>query len=228
VPIWDVPNLWPGGECWIIGGGSSMPRQFGVPEDTIQKVMTREVGYDAYSPYLAKIHDKHIIGINNAYWLGPWVDVLFFGDCPWYVKHRLALAEFPGLKVSCCPRFANSPKSIEGIKGLRRNPDRRLGITPNKRKLSWNGNSGAAAINLAVHFGAKRIALLGFDMRPGKDGKTHSHSLHGVTKPKTFERHLRGFPQIAEDAKALGVEIINASPDSAVDVFPRVSVEELL
>ena len=36
---WFVPRMWNDGECWILGGGSSLPRQFGVPESVIEKVM---------------------------------------------------------------------------------------------------------------------------------------------------------------------------------------------
>ena len=43
-----------------------------------------------------------------------------------------------------------------------------------------------------------------------------------------FHRHLRGFPQIAKDAKQMGVEILNASPDSAIECFRKVTVKELL
>jgi hypothetical protein len=39
---------------------------------------------------------------------------------------------------------------------------------------------------------------------------------------------MRGFKQIAIDAKNLGIEIINASPDSDIKEFRKVSVKELL
>jgi len=227
MPAWQVPNFWQGETCWIIGGGHSVPRQFDVPENIIHSVMNNELPLSAYSPYLSQLHGQRIIGINNAYSMGEWIDIVFFGDCPWYTIHRSALATFPGLKVSCCPRFVNKKKE-NFVKGLKKNPDRRFGITQNKTKVSWNGNSGSAAINLAVHLGVKKIILLGFDMCPGEDGNTHFHSFHGKTKKATLARHLRGFPQIAKDAKELGIEIINASPDSAIKEFLKVSVKDLL
>jgi hypothetical protein len=46
--------------------------------------------------------------------------------------------------------------------------------------------------------------------------------------PFSFTKHLLGFPVIAKDAKARGIEIINASPESVIDVFPKCNVKDLL
>ena len=225
---WTAPELWPDGECWIIGGGPSMARQFGVPEDVVQKVMTGEYRPSALSPHLTPIHDKHVIAVNNAYMIGTWIDVEFFGDSAWYLVHRKKLAEWPGLKVSCAPREGSLTK--DGIKYLAKDRHRRFGISRDKTKVSWNANSGAAAISMAAHFGAKRIILLGFDMKLDKANVSHWHGAHspGKKAKNPFPRHLKGFKAISEDAKAMGIEIINASPDSAIVEFPRVSLEVLI
>lgn len=226
--IWRAPAIWDGGECFIIGGGESMPRQFGVPEDIIAKVTSGEARPSAYSSCLSPIHDRHVIGVNNAYMLGTWLDAVFFGDCAWYNVHRLKLAEWPNLKVTCCNRFENRPpQSMEGIKYLKKDSGHRQGISRDRRKVSWNSNSGAAAISLACHFGVRRIILLGFDMNLGWGGASHWHRGHG-NKRQPFKKHLRGFPTIADDARALGVEILNANPRSAIDAFPKVELKEVL
>ena len=75
--LWQVPKMWEGGECWIIGGGPSMPLQFGVPEDVVRGVLAGQLPFSTYSPFLSPIHDKHVIGINAAFLLGPWLDVIF-------------------------------------------------------------------------------------------------------------------------------------------------------
>ena len=225
---WTAPPMWSGGTAFIIGGGPSMPRQFGVPEDVVAKVMTGALPPATYSPYLAPIHGAHVIGVNNAYQIGPWIDAIFFGDCAWYLVHRTALAKLSNLKVSCCPRFAGRPqKDMEGVKYLAKDGGHRYGISNNPSKVAWNHNSGASAINLAVHFGAKRIILLGFVMC--LDGSvSHWHGSHGNKKPPPFARHLNGFPSIAEDAARRGVEVLNCSPNSQIDVFPKVSLSEVL
>ncbi|MEE9356510.1 MAG: hypothetical protein V3U75_13045 [Methylococcaceae bacterium] len=230
---WIAPNMWQDGECFIIGGGPSMPRQFGVPGELIRKVVSRKEQPNAYSPYLAPIHDKHVIGINNAYQIGNWIDVLFFGDCAWYRVHRKRIAGFPGLKVTCCKRFTKKAKEeMEGIKHLSKDSSHRHGISSNKSRVSWNANSGSAAINMAIHFGVKRIILLGFDMSLEDNKVSHWHGSHGnpgeKRKPPPFNRHLRGFPAIAQDAKKLGVEIINASSNSSIQNFKKMTMQEIL
>jgi hypothetical protein len=227
---WAAPPIWEGGECWIIGGGSSVLTEFDVPDDVVRALITRG-NPERLSPYLEPIHRKHVIGINNAFRIGPWIDVMFFGDCGWYPIYREELARFPGLKVTCCPRFNNRAKEqSEGVKFLAKDTSKREGITEDRSKVSWNSNSGAAAISLAHHFGVRRIILLGFDMKLSDfDSKiSHWHGSHGGQKPPPFPRHLRGFPAIAADAERLGIEIVNANPNSAIECFPKVSVKELL
>lgn len=208
-----------------------MPRQFGVPEEVISSCTSGGFA-SAYAPYLEPIRDKHIIGVNNAYMIARWIDVEFFGDCAWYNVHRFALAEWPGLKITCCERFHNKPEPhCEGIKFLIRRPDKTRGLSDDPSKVCWNNNSGCAAINVAAHLGVKCIILLGFDMKLDPNKVSHWHGSHGQ-KPKgyspPFDRHLLSFPAIAEDAKNRGIEILNASPDSAITVFPRISVKEAL
>lgn len=231
--LWTVPKLWDGGECWIIGGGTSMPRQFHIPLDIINQVSTGKLPYTAYLPYLEPLKDKHVIGINNAYRLGSIIDVCFFGDCSWYLVHRIALASFDGLKVTCCNRFRQrSEKEMEGIKYLAKDKQVNHGISTNPQCVAWNNNSGAAAISLAHHLGVKRIYLLGFDMKLDNDKRfSHWHGSHNHAKKNfvpPFARHLKGFPSIAKHAQNLGLEIINTNPDSAIKEFKVVQVDEIL
>jgi hypothetical protein len=241
---WTVPPIWEGDDVWILGGGPSVTKQFGIPDDIVNKVRTGESPPSVYSPYMKPIHDCHVIGINVSYLIGDWIDMMFFGDAKFYLRYKQSLAKWPGLKVSCSPSTENVP----WIKYLMRDPSRPQGISQRKNCVSWNQNSGASAISLAAHLGAKRIILLGFDMNVDPTGKKHWHNLYksatppparGNIPPKRhkgrviakippFSKHLRGFPEIARNAKAMGIEILNASPDSAITVFPKFSLKELL
>jgi len=229
--IWQVPRIWEGGDVWIIGGGPSVPKQFDIPDKVIQSVI-RGTSPSVYSPYMSSIHDKHTIGINVAYLLGDWIDFVFFGDSGFLLKHQHALANFQGLKISCHPKA----DSLSWVKFVARDKSHAQGISSNPMRVSWNGNSGAAAISIAVHTGAKRVILLGFDMKVNEEDNQHWHDIYqrGTTmdqkrrRKMPFHRHLRGFPQIARDAKQMGVEILNASPDSAIECFQKVTVKELL
>lgn len=235
--MWKVPRIWEGGDAWILGGGPSVPKQFGVPESVIQKVMNGESTPDSYSPYMKFLHNKHVIGINVAYLIGDWIDMVFFGDVSFFLSHQKALAEFKGLKISCHPNV----EQYDWVKFLRHDSSHTRGISSNPRMVSWNGNSGSAAISLAVHTGAKRIFLLGFDMKVDTKNKDHWHSLYPKgddrwprKKPGKlpFEHHvgryLMGFPEIAKDARKMGVEIINVCPDSAIEQFPKVALKDVI
>jgi len=230
---WRVPPMWKDGRCWIIGGGPSVPRQFEVPENIIQKVLVHELPPSSYSDYMSPIHREHVIGVNNVYKIGTWIDVLFFGDCSWYLLHRRNLAKWPGLKTTCCNRFKKKKsEESEGIKYLQKDHDHRKGISLNQTKVSWNNNSGAAAISLAAHLGVRQILLLGFDMSLDKNKVSHWHGSHGKPYEKKrnppFQRHLIGFPAIAKDAKTRGIEILNLSPKSAIKDLKKANLSDIL
>jgi hypothetical protein len=226
---WKVPRIWEGGTCFIIGGGPSMLSQFDIPEDLIQKVYHKQADPSVYSSYMEKIHNEHVIAVNMAFRIGPWIDIAYFGDPGFWKTNRDELLKFKGLRVTC----ADAIEPIYGakLKYLRKNPKRRNGITNDPSFVSWNHNSGGSAINLAVHLGVKRIILLGFDMKVDAHHNQHWHKYY-YTNPKTVNgtmaMHKKGFPQIAEDAKKLGVEILNASPDSALDCFTKINLKDIL
>lgn len=227
--IWDIPKMWDGGTCWIIGGGNSMPYQFDVPDSIIQDVCTGRAFPPAYSPFLKQIHKQHVIGVNNTYQIGAWIDAVFFGDSGWHLVHRQKFAQWPGLKITCAPKFGNRKKArMEGIKFVQKDTKHTKGISFNKNMVSWNGNSGAASISLAVHFGAVKIFLLGFDMMSSK--YTHWHGGHssGKARKRSYLRHLKGFPQIALDAATMGVKIYNVNMDSKIEDFPKITLQEAL
>lgn len=90
-------------------------------------------------------------------------------------------------------------------------------------------NSGAGAIALAAHLGARRVILLGYDCK-FQGGRRHWHADHrkgegsgnagSVGKwPDHFRRLRLHLPDI---------EIINCSRDTALTVFRRANLEDAL
>lgn len=235
--IWSVPPIWEGDDVWILGGGPSVTQQFGIPDSIVDNVVKGISPPSVYSPYMADIHDKHVIGINVSYLIGTWIDMVFWGDLKFIEINKVHLANWPGLKVTC----HESGKKVPWAKFLPRDTTHALGICPYPNMVSWNSNSGSAAISVAANAGAKRIILLGFDMNYNGGNMRHWHNLYGSAPARpnrqanvkfnhlfSFARHLQGFPQIAKDAKARGIEIINLSPMSAIKEFPKYSVKEFL
>jgi len=162
-----------------------------------------------------------VIGINNAYQLGAWIDICWFTDARWFDWHSEKLLSFAGLRVHC----ANRLDKVGWLKRLSRGKP--MGIETNPHVVSWNRCSGSSAINLAYHLGAKRVVLLGFDMRR-VEGRANWHDDHPNPQKDPYDRFLACYPTIARDAEKLGLEILNATPGSAIDVFPFVSLEEVI
>ncbi len=230
---WKVPRMWEGGDVWILGGGPSVAEQFDIPKGVVEKVKLSQAPLSIFSPFMAAIHDKHVIGINVAFMIGNWIDMVFFGDGGFFLRFKQQLSQFPGLKVSCNSNSIREP----WVKNFQRDGAHSRGISMRPGYVSWNSNSGAASISVAAQAGAKRIVLLGFDMKLADDDKyQHFHNVYqrgAVTDERRlrklpFNRHLRGFDQIAADASQFGIEIINLSPNSAITQFRKTSVKEFL
>lgn len=225
--MWKIPKIWENGQCIILGGGPSLPKQFGVPQEVIDAVYAGKVGPEVYSPYMSVLYDKHIIAVNMAYKIGPWIDCVFFGDSGFAKLNNFEVLKFKGLKVTSADQLEKYSHVLKIVGRDRKKP---LGITDNPNLLSWNFNSGGAAINLAYHFGVKKIILLGFDMKLDAGNNQHWHKYYvsnQKTVQATMKQHLKGFPHIANDLKGK-IEILNCSPVSAITVFPKVSIKEAL
>jgi hypothetical protein len=223
--MWTIPKIWEGGQCVIIGGGPSIVQQFDIPESVVQAVRLKQVGADAYSPYLSPIHGCHVIAINMAYKLGNWIDCVFFGDASFLTKCQVDVLNWEGLRVT----NSSNESTYQGRLKIVGRDDKKLGISNYPDKLCWNLNSGGGAIDLAVHFGVKRVILLGFDMKLGEDGKSHWHKYYAPTETmieQSMQSHIRCFPIIAKDLKGK-VEVINCNPDSAIKDFPRMNFKDI-
>lgn len=88
-------------------------------------------------------------------------------------------------------------------------------------------NSGAAAIVAAVHSGAQRIILLGYDcQRTG--GKTHWHGDHpkGLGNAGSLDKWPAQFAKLARDLR--NFDIMNCTRETALTCFPRVPLERAL
>jgi hypothetical protein len=97
--------------------------------------------------------------------------------------------------------------------------------------VGGGGNSGFQALNLAVQFGARKVVLVGFDMTDR--GGVHWYGRNrwsGANNPdqSNFRRWIAAFEKAAPVLAGIGVEVINASRDSALNCFPKMSLEEAL
>ena len=223
--IWKVPQIWRSERCFILGGGASLARQFNVPDDIIQSVLSKKLSPTAYLPYMDSLKNEHVIGVNMSFLFEPYLDFVFFGDQNFWQWNKSALGHCKVPIITC-------HENVEEVKQLKRNKRKRNGITiDDSTMISWNGNSGAACINFAYHLGVRQIILLGFDMNLGTINSQHWHKAY-PSSPKdvqnTFISHLKCFSFIANDAKLLGLEILNANPDSAIENFKKINLKDVL
>lgn len=95
--------------------------------------------------------------------------------------------------------------------------------------VGWAGNSGFHCLNLAVQFLAAKIILVGFDMTVAHG--LHWHGKHvGLNNPtdRNVARWRRCVDAAAEVIDALGIKVVNASQISALQNYPKMSLEEAL
>lgn len=166
--------------------------------------------------------EHRYIVTNTTFRLAPWADVVYGCDFLWWKTHAAEVRrECPDM--ACWTQDKASAERY-GVNLVRNEALPGSSLTG----LRVNGNSGAGAINLAVLFGARRIVLLGFDMREGPAGEKHWHADHPspCVQKQLFGEWQHKFESVAKDLKALGVEVLNATPGSALKCFPTVSFEE--
>jgi hypothetical protein len=171
------------------------------------------------------------IAVNDAYRLAPWADVLYFADYQWWNWHkdREGFRSFPGVKVTIEQSAGLAPfdETMHALRNLN-NVGGRDGLSLDPRGIKTGKNSGYQALNLAVLLGAKRIYLLGFDMK-FKAGKAHFFGAHPAPNFESeFREFAKRFSTLENPLKEIGVEVLNATPGSLIEAFPKVSLESLV
>jgi hypothetical protein len=164
-----------------------------------------------------------VVAINDAHRLASWADVLYSSDQHWWAYYK-GVSGFAGRKYGIAPL---SPLPAWNVTVLANTGD--AGIERDPRGLRNNRNSGGAGINLAVHLGARRILLLGYDMGH-THGKAHFFGEHPsrLRAESPFESFLAHFRMMVPHLRTLGVEVINCSRETALDCFPRQPLEAAL
>jgi hypothetical protein len=103
-------------------------------------------------------------------------------------------------------------------------------LSRNPALIHGGGTSGYAALNLAVLKRARRIVLLGYDYGLVA-GRHHYHDAywwHHAANDQSWAAWAKRFDAMAPALEELGVEVINASPQSAIACFPKMSIEDAL
>lgn len=198
-----VPRLWPDATVVCVASGPSL-----TAEDVA-----------------ATRGQARVIAVNDGYRLAPWADALYATDPSWWLA-RGGVPEFGGSKWSVehahwdgrrdrwpdVTRLTNT-----GEHGLEGDPS----------GLRHGSNSGYAAVNLAVHFGARQIVLLGYDMGHQHGQPSHFFGNHtgALNQRSPYDKFIQAFETLVAPLQALGIPVWNCSRSTALTCFPRVRLD---
>jgi hypothetical protein len=199
------------------------------PESTIVCVAS---GPTLTADDLARVRGRApVVAVNDAIRLAPWADVLYSSDRGWW-KCYDGMPGYTGLKVGigwkagdASPIWGTGIRvrvlTHTGTEGLELQPD----------GLRTGGHSGYAAINLAVHLGARRIVLLGYTGGP-VGGRSHFFGRHpSGLRESTAENYAafrRAYFTITEPLAQLGIFVVNATPETQITAFPCVPIADAI
>lgn len=155
---------------------------------------------------------RGVIVVNTSFRAAPWADVLYAMDNAWWTRHRIEVRQL--FRGRCFARWRSMGPDVHAVGA---------GISQRLQP-----NSGAAAIELAAHWGARRIVLLGYDCQR-TDGRAHWHGDHpkGLGNAGSLPKWPAMFRKVAQ-ALSGRVEIVNGTRQTALRDWPRLPLEEAL
>jgi len=193
-----VPPLWKDRVAVLIGGGPS------VTQDQIDLIR------EAHNEDIV-----HVIAINNAYQIAPWADVLYACDEVWWGWYYTDTVDFRGLRIT---RSLSAKRNYPDLIWIEGEPHDQ-GLSKRQDSIVNGRIGGYQAINLAVNFGAKRILLIGYDMR-NIGGSSHWHGDHPNKQRPIWANRIEHFKNLLPDLKEREIDVINCTPGSVLDAFP--------
>lgn len=158
--------------------------------------------------------------------LCPWADVVYGCDGPWWQNKR-GLPDFKGTKLAHDTGVCADYRDVHKIEVR----DHDLMLFDEPGVIGSGGNSGFQAINIAAQFGASRILLIGFDMHAASG--VHWYGLNvGRNRGNPLDHNYVSWREALNEQsrvlRGMGVEVINASLESALVCFEKKSIEETL
>lgn len=199
--LWTIPEDWDASQpAFIVGGGPSVPADIA-----------------------GLLAGRRVIVVNSSYQTVPAADFCIFHDTRWWTPNKDRLRSFKGRVVS----FAGAPGG-ERVLRIRR-MDCAAGLSWERDALVMGRTTLQPAINLAVLLGARQLVLIGIDMGPAQDGRTHHHEPHPwPQRPNCWDEQMQYLRFIVDPLKKAGVAVLNASPVSRLPWWPKVPLQDCL
>ena len=150
-------------------------------------------------------------------------DPLYFSDNSWNENRPELARDWPG-PVITCNRHAKA-RLGDVVRYINV-----LALTESMQVMAdrVQASSGHIAACLAAEMGAVRIILVGFECRLVA-GRSHGHADYSHQDATDYEeRFLPGWRALGPAFADRGVEVINATPGSAIQEFPFTPLREAL
>lgn len=203
-PYWEPDRVLFGATVLLVGGGPSHARLD-----------------------LDQVRGWPLIAVNSACRkvqpIATHRDMLVFADNSWNENRPELARAWPGPVISvnrnAKARLGDAVRYLD-INAL----TARLGVLPDWAQAS----SGHIAAALAAVMGARRLVLVGFECR-AIAGRTHGHGDYSQHDVSVFgDRFVPGWVGLAPALARLGLQVVNATPDSAIPCFPFIPLDEAL
>jgi hypothetical protein len=147
----------------------------------------------------------YVIAVCDAYRLAPWCDAIVANDSAWWGARPDAMA-------SGCRKF--STRRVQGVEQIAAND-----------LVSGGSSSGALAMWVARKLSAERIVMLGFDHRGSHFFGPHTGQLKN-TPACRWPIFTGQFKRLSYQLCGDRIEVLNCTPDSALDVFPKATLAD--
>jgi len=167
------------------------------------------------------------LAVKDAWTLCPWADALYACDHHWWEAHN-GVIPFLGQRIAYDERTIEKWLGLGFLKVEIKKYMEHLRFDQ-VGTVGWGGNSGFHAINLAAQFGAKKLILVGFDMRID-EGKHFfgDHPYQGGPSAGNCKRWSAHLDKQAPAFSERGIKVINCSPVSTLTAYPKMPLEKAL
>lgn len=161
--------------------------------------------------------------------MAPWSDIHYACDLAWWQRYYHEVQGLPSLKLTVDKASHRRFQGVELVGVNKASDDLEL---MKFGTVGWGGNSGFHAINLALQLlsGDGRIILVGMDMNLHHGVHWHGKHPAGMNNPtdRNVMRWRKAIDAAAVTIEAMGVRVINASPISSLENYPKMSLLEAM
>ena len=152
--------------------------------------------------------------------------MLYFADKKWWDWHR-ERPEFQSFAGEKCTVFTTGHEVDDPEIAMLRNAGVE-GVSADPYAIRTGSNSGHQALNIAILAGGNPIILVGYDAKDSAKGRKHFFGDHPDKTQPPYQNMIRELRHAKAAIDALGVRVINVTPDSALDMFERMTLAEAL